>query len=188
MPVVRLNTGPALTQQRRLELLHHYLHDTDTPTATRGAACLLLLFAQPLSRILRLTVDDITHDDHGGMLLRLGEPPIPVPEPFAALVADLAADREHLGGVANATCRWLFPSRCPGQPLAYLTLLRRLRKLGFPLQQARASAVRELVLQVPAPVVADALGFHQTTTARQATNAGSTWSPLPATTVVMSMF
>jgi hypothetical protein len=95
---------------------------------------------------------------------------------FAALLAELAADREYLGGVANPTCRWLLP----GQPLTYLTLLRRLRRLGFPLQQARASAVRELVLQVPAPVVADALGFHQTTTARQAAHAGSTWSRYPS--------
>jgi hypothetical protein len=93
-----------------------------------------------------------------------------------ALVAELAANREYLGGVANPTCRWLFPGRRPGQPLTYQALLRRLRQLGFPLQQARASAVRELVLQVPAPVVADALGFHQTTTARQAANVGSTWS------------
>jgi hypothetical protein len=37
------------------QLLHRYLHDTDTPTVTRAALCLLLLFAQPLSRILRLT-------------------------------------------------------------------------------------------------------------------------------------
>jgi hypothetical protein len=114
------------------------------------------------------------------MLLRLGEPPTPVPGPFAALLAELATDREYLGGVANPTCRWLFPGRCPGQPLTYLTLLRRLRRLGFPLQHARASAVCELVLQVPAPVVADALGFHQTTTVRQAAHAGSTWSRYPS--------
>lgn len=141
---------------------------------------LLLLFAQPLSRILRLVVDDITYDDHGAMLLRLGEPPTPVPEPFAALLADLVANREYLGGVANPMSRWLFPGRRPSQPLTYQTMLRRLRQLGFPVQQARASAVRELVLQVPAPVVADALGFHQTTTARQAAHAGSTWSRYPA--------
>lgn len=99
IPVLRFQTGRALTQQRRLELLHRYLHHTTTPIATRAAVCLLLLFAQPLSRILRLTVDDITYDDHGGMLLRLGEPPTPVPEPFAALLTELAANRENLGGV-----------------------------------------------------------------------------------------
>jgi hypothetical protein len=32
---------------------------------------------------------------------------------------------------------------------------------------------RQLVLQVPAPVIADALGFHYTTTTRQHLNAGA---------------
>ena len=35
---------------------------------------------------------------------------------------------------------------------------------------------RQPVLAVPAPVVADALGFHHTTTTRQHVNAGATWS------------
>lgn len=39
---------------------------------------------------------------------------------------------------------------------------------------ARVSALRQLVLQ--APVVADALGFHEKSTARQVANAGATWS------------
>jgi hypothetical protein len=76
--------------------------------------------------------------------------------------------------------RWLFPGRHPGQPLAYKTLHQRLHRLGFPLKQARVSALRELVLQVPAPVIADALGFHQKSTARQVANAGGTWNRYPA--------
>ena len=34
----------------------------------------------------------------------------------------------------------------------------------------------QLVLQAPAPVIADALGFHQLTTTWQHTHAGATWS------------
>ena len=51
-----------------------------------------------------------------------------------------------------------------------------LRDHGLPLRTARISALRQLVLQVPAPVIADALGFHHTTTTRQHVNAGATWS------------
>jgi hypothetical protein len=51
-----------------------------------------------------------------------------------------------------------------------------LRALGLPLRTARISALRQLVLQVPAPVIADALGFHHTTTSRQHQNAGAPWS------------
>jgi len=41
---------------------------------------------------------------------------------------------------------------------------------------ARISALRQLVLQVPAPVIADALGFHHTTATRQHVKAGGPWS------------
>lgn len=45
------------------------------------------------------------------------------------------------------------------------------------LRTAPAAALRELVLQVPAPVAATALGFHHTTTQRQrAAAAGGTWN------------
>ncbi len=39
---------------------------------------------------------------------------------------------------------------------------------------SRAAALRDLVLQVPAPVAAEALSFHRTTTQRQRA-AGGTW-------------
>ena len=42
--------------------------------------------------------------------------------------------------------------------------------------QARISALRQLVAQVPPPVIADALGIHPTTATRQAVNLGTTWS------------
>jgi hypothetical protein len=43
------------------------------------------------------------------------------------------------------------------------------------MRTARVAALRQLVLQVPASVIADALGFHHTTT-RQHVNAGAPWS------------
>jgi hypothetical protein len=55
-------------------------------------------------------------------------------------------------------------------------MLIQLRDLGLPMRTARISALRHLVLQVPAPVIADALGFHHTTTTRQHASAGATWS------------
>ncbi len=64
----------------------------------------------------------------------------------------------------------------PGLDLAALGLHRHLRKLGLPMRTGRAAALRDLVLQVPAPVIATALGFHRTTTQRQRAAAGGTWS------------
>jgi hypothetical protein len=167
--------GPAITQQRRLGLLRRFASSTDTPVKPRAAACLLLLYAQPLTRILRLTTGDLTRDEDGQTWLHLGDPPSPVPAPFDALLHQLAASRyDHVP--ANHASTWLFPGRHAGQPAAYHPMAGQLRALGLPLRTARISALRQLVLAVPAPVIADALGFHYTTTTRQNVNAGATWS------------
>ncbi|XVQ07389.1 hypothetical protein ACQP1W_32925 [Spirillospora sp. CA-255316] len=46
---------------------------------------------------------------------------------------------------------------------------------GFSPQAARTAALRRLVLQAPAPVIARPLGLHDTTTARIAAEAGKAW-------------
>ena len=111
----------------------------------------------------------------GQTWLRLGDPPSPVPAPFGTLLHQLAATR-HDHVPANHASDWLFPGRNAGQPAEYRSIAAQLREHGLPLRTARVSALRQLVLQVPAPVVADALGFHHTTTTRQHVNAGATWS------------
>ena len=47
--------------------------------------------------------------------------------------------------------------------------------LGSPTVAGRASAIRQHVLEMPAPVVAGALGYRQVTTAKLAAQAGGTW-------------
>ncbi|WP_331742240.1 hypothetical protein [Streptomyces sp. NBC_01006] len=51
-----------------------------------------------------------------------------------------------------------------------------LPELGVPSHRGRASAIRQLVLQAPAPVIAKALGYHDKTATRLVTEAGGTWS------------
>ncbi len=158
-------TGQVITQQRRLDLLRRFATDEAIPIRTRAAACLMLLYAQPLSRILRLSAADLSRDDDGQTWLRLGDPPSPVPAPFGALLHQLDHGSD-----------WLFPGRHAGQPAAYRPMAAQLREHGLPLRTARISALRQLVLQVPAPVIAGALGFHHTTTTRQHVKAAGPWS------------
>ncbi|TDD73384.1 hypothetical protein E1293_31480 [Actinomadura darangshiensis] len=54
-------------------------------------------------------------------------------------------------------------------------MLRHLGDHGFSSQAARTAALRQLVLQAPAPVIARSLSFHDTTTARIAAEAGKSW-------------
>jgi len=167
--------GPALTAAVRLDLLRRALTDDQAPVRTRTAACLLLLFAQPVTRIVRLTIDDITDQD-GQLLLRLGDPPVPVPEPFAGLLLQLTASRQNTSTATNPASRWLFPGRRAGQPLHPDTLWTTLRQFGIPATAARTAALRDLVRQAPVPVIAQALGYGHLATHRHATQAGQTWA------------
>ncbi|MGW0063192.1 hypothetical protein ACWDTT_25080 [Streptosporangium sandarakinum] len=55
------------------------------------------------------------------------------------------------------------------------TLRDALRALGVPAEKGRTSAIRQLVLQAPAPVIAQALGHHDKSTTRIAAAAGALW-------------
>jgi len=178
IPATPQTTGEPITHDQRLALLHRALTDDTELLRTRVAACLVLLYAQPVSRLTRLTIDDILHDGQQ-TLLRFGDPPSPVPQPFAALLGQLATDRANMNTAANPTARWLFPGGRPGQPLTSGALLPSLRRLGIPATKARTAALRELVLQAPAPVIAQALGYSHTTTHKHLASAGGTWNQYP---------
>ncbi len=175
LPRLQIVRAKPLTQRRRLDLVKSVLTSETGSPPTRAAACLMLLYAQPASRIVRLTIDDLTRDGDQ-VLLQIGDPPVPVPEPFAALLLTAAAHRDNMTTATNPDSRWLFPGRRAGQPIHPGTLLDQVRALGIPIQAARTATLRQLVLQAPAPVVAQALGYHPTTTQRHRADAGGTWT------------
>ncbi|MGH3194579.1 MAG: hypothetical protein ACRDNT_01325 [Streptosporangiaceae bacterium] len=173
-PAVIRQASP-LPQRERLDLPGRLLTDHDLPLRPRVAAAIVLLYAQPLSRVVRLTIEDVIH---GGdqILLRLGEPPSPVPQPVADLLLIWIPNRDNMNTATNRNSRWLFPGRRAGQPMHSDSLAALVNDLGVPTVAGRASAIRQHVLEMPAPVVADALGYHQVTTAKLAAQAGGTWS------------
>jgi hypothetical protein len=84
-----------LPQHERVELLGRILTGHDLPLRPRVAAAIVLLYAQPLSRVVRLTLDDVIHDGDQ-VLLRLGEPPSPVPGPVADLLLSWIDKRDNM--------------------------------------------------------------------------------------------
>jgi hypothetical protein len=58
---------------------------------------------------------------------------------------------------------WLFPGQKAGQPAHPAHLARRLRRHGIPVAQSRPSALAALAHQIPAPILADVLGFDAQT-------------------------
>ncbi|MFE0732097.1 hypothetical protein ACFW2X_28380 [Streptomyces antibioticus] len=171
----RPTTNPhPMSQHQRITALQRVLADDSTALRVRVAACLVLLFAQPVSRIVRMTTDDVLHD---GQLvaLRLGDPPTPAPEPVADLLLNYLQALPAATPAINQNSPWLFPGRRASQPMNPATLRDALRELGIPLEKGRTSAIRQLALQAPAPVIAQALGYHDKSTTRIATEAGAPW-------------
>jgi hypothetical protein len=98
-----------LTQDQRLAWIKELLTGDMESLPYRVAGTLLLLYAQPLMKIVALptTAIDIATDEKR---ISLGAEPVPVPEPFAGMLKHHLHNRPNLrtagGMVANP---WLFP-------------------------------------------------------------------------------
>lgn len=180
LPSAELNRRPPMPPQERIELLGRILTAADQPLRSRAAAVIVLLYAQPLTRVVRLTIDDVVSDGDR-VLLRLGDPPSPVPDPVADILLAWIENRTNMNTATNRDSRWLFPGRRAGQPMHPSTMGDLLKALGVLNVPGRTSAMRQHVQQMPAPVVADALGYHYVTTTKLAAEAAVTWSRYVAT-------
>ncbi|MEV8147639.1 hypothetical protein AB0O52_05755 [Arthrobacter sp. NPDC080073] len=169
-------TVPLLSQDQRLSMLKACLTDDVDTLAYRVAATFLLLYAQPVVKIAAMKSTDviITPD---GLRLSLGEgDPAPVPEPFASLLTQHLASRPNMRTGSSTGSEWLFPGYRPGQHIHPNTLMERLREVGINVRGARNASLRGLVAEVPAPLVAEMLGYSYQVTQKHATAAADPWS------------
>jgi hypothetical protein len=161
LPAVRWN-GPsgAIDHDKRWEQARWLLRDGTLEAADRVAGLLVVLYAQKVEAISRLTLEHIDRNDNG-VGLRLGTRPILLPEPLAALVLDVAASRRGHAVLGNqGSSPWLFPGGQPGRPLSASRLAERLRALGIHASTARSAALLQLATELPAAVIARMLGVH----------------------------
>jgi hypothetical protein len=136
------------------------LHDDTVKPEDRVAGLLLLLYAQGLAAISRLTLDHVDAGEQH-VRLRLGREPIVLPEPLDALVLQLVASRRGLAALGDqGNSRWLFPGGQPGQPISACQLGERLRKLELRPGPARSTALFGLAAELPAALLARLLGIH----------------------------
>ena len=68
------NVPVLISQQQRIDMIRRVHRGDGMQLTDRVLALLVLLYAQPLIRVQRLTIDDILPDDTGQLLIRLGEP------------------------------------------------------------------------------------------------------------------
>lgn len=154
--------GPstAIDTEKRWEDARRLLHDTTLKPEDRVAGLLVILYAQRLSSIARLRLDDV-HVEAEQVLLRLGHEPIVLPEPLGALILQIMADlQDHNARGARESSPWLFAGGRPGQAITPAHLGVRIRKLGIQAGQARSTALFQLAADLPAALMARMLGIH----------------------------
>ncbi len=164
-PAPRTTTTPT-DHAVRLAQARQLLDNDETELMTRIAGTLLLLYGQLITRVVRLHRDDV-QIVNGQVRLRLGGDPIAVPGPLAAL---LRHQRERTTGA------WLFPGAKPGTHIGPERIRRRLRELDISPHAARPGALVALAITVPAPILAELLGYHNDTTNHWRREAAGDWA------------
>jgi hypothetical protein len=169
-PTRPIDTEARWDQARRL------LHDDTLPDAERVAGLLVLLYAQQVTTLTRLTVTDVLVDGHQ-VRLRLGRAPIELPEPLAGLVLCLVATRRGHAALADqGTSAWLFPGGIPGHQLSPSRLAERLRAIGIRAKAERSTALFALAGELPAALLAQMLGIHITAAVTWQRAAAGDWT------------
>ena len=176
----------ALTQDQRLAWLRELLEGDSESLSYRVAGILLLLFAQPLTKVAALRTSAITFAENDTRI-SLGKEPIPVPPPFANILAGYVDSRPHLRAAGGlATSPWLFPSVRPGRHRQPQEIMERLGRLGIDLLGARNTALQSLVVAAPPPLVAELLGYSYNTAQRHAEIAAQPWARYVTKTTIES--
>jgi hypothetical protein len=165
---------PAIPVHDRVALARRLLHEDGIETRDRVAGVLVVVFAQSITKLASLTVDDVAINDET-VAIRFGQTVITLPQPLADHLRELIADRCGRAAAQLPTPPWLFLGSSPGRPIGAQSLSRRLKRIGVECQARRLAALVDIAGQIPAPVLADLLGIGILTATRWAEIAGRPW-------------
>lgn len=182
LPTPSRGPSPAtVDDDARWEAARRFLHDDTIELSDRVAGCLVVLYAQHLSRIVTLRTDQIEKRPDGVVRLKLGATPIELPAPLDALTVRLATERRPYSGVGSPPATpWLFCGLDPGRPLTAYQLGQRLQRHGLRPSDARRAALTHLAGRLPAAMVARLLNITPNTAVRWVRTAGGDWSTYAA--------
>jgi hypothetical protein len=170
MPQLTIPARPRGTTARvsdpedRWALARRLVNDDTFDEPDRFAAALVVLYAQPLSRIVTLTTADITAVD-SGIYVTLGADRIQLPTSLADIARRMPRRRRN--GVADQlSSRWLFPSSRAGQHISATALGNRVRAIGVEPRAMRLAALYQLTGDIPPALLAPMLGISAGTADR----------------------
>lgn len=152
--------------------MRRLLHASGVDARDRLAGCLLLLYAQPLTRTAALKTTDVTITTGGGVAITLARGAVTLPDPLGAVT--LALRDERVAAIDGDG--WLFAGRQAGTHLSAERLRVRLKRYDIVSRPGRHAALLALGARLPAPILAERLGIHQSRAAQWVRAAGSTYA------------
>jgi hypothetical protein len=170
---------PPITQHDQGTLARRLLEDPSIPARERVAAILVAIYAQPIVRVARLTIDQITVSETE-TAIRFAETPVTLPELAAIAVRAWLDQRQAQMPPIAIPSPWLFPGNPPSRPISEQWLSRRLKLIGVDCNQDRRAALLHLAGEIPAAILADIVGLHVTTAGAWADIAGRPWGDYPS--------
>jgi hypothetical protein len=127
------------------------------PARERVAAILVAIYAQPIVRVTRLTIDQIAVTGSETMSITLARTPLALPAPIGAAVRAWLDQRDATMPPLATPSPWLFP----GNPrsMSDQQLSQRLKRFGIDCKRDRQAALLHLAGEMPAAILADVVGI-----------------------------
>lgn len=165
-----IRTGVArdtfLSQNRYHMLLAKWVQADDGAIKESLICLLILLYAQPVNRLVRLRVSDLQRDRSGTFRIAFGKTEIALHDQVGALMDRYLAGRKTLAAMEDDwENEFLFPGRSVGAHLTQAAVIHYLRKYGVSAEQLFATAIYQAYLNgVRHPkVLVRAFGITSTT-------------------------
>jgi len=160
--------------EHRWAIARRLVTDDSIAVADRVAGALVVLYGQPVTRIVGLRLTDVRYEQ-GRAIVTLAGYDLRLPEPFATLVGDLPVRRRH-GVTDQVDTQWLFPGDRAGHHLRSTNLANRLRDIGVEPRQMRGAALLQLSMEMLPAVLAEVVGVTPSTAARWTNASGGSWA------------
>lgn len=158
---------------QRWVLARRLLSDNNVGLPERVVGLLVLLYAQRVAKITRLTTGHVTLSTDSVEILLGGQPITVLPE-FGDLIRSLITQQTGDRAADLDDNNWLFPGPRRGQPRSSRELLRTLANLGVPATIGRNTALMELASEMPAAVISGLLGLNLQRATTWTQDAGNT--------------
>ncbi|MFB7798874.1 Fis family transcriptional regulator [Isoptericola sp. NPDC056134] len=171
VPRHRRGTAARLPHDDQAGALDHVLTSSEWSSRNQFAALLVLVFAQPIARIVQLRWDDVTIAPDN-VTVNVAGMPIRLDHPLDGPVRDLATNPEQANTAAHLDSPWIFRGAMPGNHVTAMHVRRQLRPL-FSSLAARLGTLTELSRQAPVAILAEALGYTAATLEKHAAVSGA---------------